>query len=76
MKYSERKVPIDLFEATISLHKKIDRFIRKKRMTPSRFGRDAVSDPNFVHNLRDGRICRQHTIDQVLRYIEQNAKEN
>ncbi|HYG47505.1 MAG TPA: hypothetical protein VD846_06125 [Allosphingosinicella sp.] len=49
---------------------RIDRYLRLTKSTPSRLGRDAVGDPNFVSNLRDGRQPRQSTLDRVIAFIE------
>ena len=49
---------------------RIDRYLRTTRTTPSRLGRDAVGDPNFVMNLRDGRQPRQETLDRVIAFID------
>jgi hypothetical protein len=44
-------------------------------MAPTRFGREAVGDPKFVLQLRDGREPRQRTVERVLRYMELNRRE-
>ena len=49
---------------------RIDHYLRLTRTTPSRLGRDAVGDPNFVTSLRDGRRPRQSTLDRVIAFIE------
>ena len=49
---------------------RIDHYLRTTRSTPSRLGRDAVGDPNFVTNLRDGRQPRQSTLERVIAFIE------
>lgn len=49
---------------------RIDRYLRATKTTPSRLGRDAVGDPNFVMNLRDGRQPRQATLDRVIAFID------
>lgn len=49
---------------------RIDHYLRATKTTPSRLGRDAVGDPNFVMNLRDGRQPRQATLDRVLDFID------
>ncbi|HWJ70364.1 MAG TPA: hypothetical protein VNS79_09985 [Sphingobium sp.] len=33
----------------------IETFLRRTGMAPTRFGRDAVRDPRFVFDLRNGR---------------------
>ncbi|HEY0131188.1 MAG TPA: hypothetical protein VGB57_07270 [Allosphingosinicella sp.] len=50
---------------------RIDDYLRSTKTSPSRLGRDAVGDPNFVMNLRDGRQPRPATLDRVLAFIEQ-----
>ena len=49
---------------------RIDHYLRASKTSPSRLGRDAVGDPNFVMNLRDGRQPRQATLDRVIAFIE------
>ncbi len=53
---------------------RIDRYLRFTKSSPSRLGRDAVGDPNFVMNLRDGRRPRQATLDRVLAFIEREEE--
>lgn len=54
---------------------RIDRYLRNSKSSQSRLGRDAVGDPNFVTNLRDGRQPRKATLDRVIAFIE-NAESN
>jgi hypothetical protein len=49
---------------------RIDHYLRSTKSSPSRLGRDAVGDPNFVMNLRDGRQPRQATLERVIAFIE------
>jgi hypothetical protein len=49
---------------------RIDHYLRRSKTSPSRLGRDAVGDPNFVMSLRDGRRPRQATLDRVIAFIE------
>lgn len=39
-------------------------------MSPSRLGREALNDPNFVFNLLDGRRPRGKTIARLLAFID------
>lgn len=39
----------------MSLLSQIEACLKATRLPPSRFGRDAVSDPRIVHDLRPGR---------------------
>ncbi|MEA3010706.1 MAG: hypothetical protein QOJ91_2398 [Sphingomonadales bacterium] len=49
---------------------RIDAYLRSTKSSPSRLGRKAVGDPNFVMSLRDGRRPRQATLDRVIAFIE------
>lgn len=53
---------------------RIDRYLRSSKTSQSRLGRDAVGDPNFVMNLRDGRQPRQATLDRVIAFIEREEE--
>ena len=48
----------------------IERYLRKTGIKPTRFGRDAVGDPQFVTDLRNGREPREATARRVAAYIE------
>lgn len=39
----------------MSVHWKIEKFLRQTQMPPSKFGRLAARDPRLVHDLRRGR---------------------
>jgi hypothetical protein len=47
----------------------VERFIRQSGMPPSRFGREAVNDPRFVHDLRLGREPRPKTAARVAAWL-------
>jgi hypothetical protein len=48
----------------------IERHLRATGIAPTRFGRDAVGDPRFVLDLRNGREPREATVTRVLRFME------
>ena len=37
----------------------VEKHLRTTRTSPTRFGRDAVGDPKFVFDLRNGRVPRK-----------------
>ena len=39
----------------MSVHWKIEKFLKRSRMSASKFGRLAARDPRLVHDLRRGR---------------------
>lgn len=51
------------------LLQRIEQHLRDTRTAPTRFGRDAVSDPNLIDNLRDGRRLRPATRKRVEDYL-------
>jgi 2,4-dienoyl-CoA reductase-like NADH-dependent reductase (Old Yellow Enzyme family) len=53
----------------------IERYLRHTKTTPTRFGREAVGDPNFVQNLRDGREPRRRTVARVASYLDRRERE-
>ena len=54
---------------------KVERFLKASRMPESRFGRDALGDPCFVSDLKNGREPRSATVDRVLAYIATHSPE-
>jgi len=62
-------------EDALPLLRRIELYLRKKRMTPSRFGRDAVGDPRFVHDLRRGREPRARTLARVNAWLDEAEKD-
>lgn len=54
----------------MNLLRDIEVYIRRHESTPARFGRDAVRDPRFVFDLRNGREPRAATEARVRAYLE------
>lgn len=54
---------------------RIDRYLRGRRMTPTRFGREAVGDPNLVLELRDGRQLRARTAKRIEAALDRMEAE-
>lgn len=52
------------------LLRQVELFLRNSHTTPTRFGRDAVGDPRFVFDLRNGRDPRPSTIERVRAFLE------
>lgn len=47
----------------------VEKFLRRTGTAPTRFGRDAVGDPRFVSDLRNGREPRETTERRVHAYL-------
>lgn len=55
---------------TEQLLAEIDQFCARHEMNATQFGREALRDPRFVHELRNGRRQpRLDTADRVKRYM-------
>ena len=52
------------------LLRQVELFLRHSHTSPTRFGRDAVGDPRFVFDLRNGRDPRPSTIERVRAFLE------
>lgn len=56
------------------LLREVEKYLRQSEVAPTRFGRDAVGDPRFVFDLRNGRDPRPTTIARVRAYLEGTAQ--
>lgn len=58
------------------LLQRIERHLRARKMTPTRFGREAIGDPNLVEQLRNGRELRSATAQRIIDWLNDNEAEN
>jgi hypothetical protein len=47
----------------------IEKYLRRSGTPPTRFGREAMGDPRFVLDLRNGREPRAGTVSRVSAYL-------
>ena len=59
----------------IKLRRRIDLYLRRTGMSPTRFGRLALRDPRFVYDLREGRQPRPPTVARVKRWLDAAEKQ-
>ena len=52
------------------LLREVEKFLRTSHVSAARFGRDAMRDPRFVFDLRNGREPRNRMIVRVRAYLE------
>ena len=52
------------------LLREVEQFLRLMNIPPARFGRDAMGDPRFVFDLRNGREPRPRTVARIRRFLE------
>lgn len=53
----------------MNLLRRIERHLRQSGTEPTKFGREAVHDPRFVFDLRNGREPRTQTVLRVADYL-------
>ena len=52
------------------VRRRIELYLRRSAMAPTRFGREAVNDPRFVFDLRNGRELRENTVARVTDWLD------
>jgi hypothetical protein len=57
------------------LLRKIEVFLRRTGMPPTKFGRLATHDPRFVLDLRNGRMPRSQTVERVEHFMNTYREE-
>lgn len=58
----------------IKLLRRIELYLRRARMSPTRFGRLAMRDPRFVKDLRAGRTLQRRTLARVTAWLKAAEK--
>lgn len=54
----------------IYLLRDVENFLKSAKVPATRFGRDAIGDPRFVFDLRNGREPRPRTVARIRTYLE------
>jgi hypothetical protein len=54
----------------VHLLREVENFLRASNVPPARFGREAMGDPRFVFDLRNGREPRSRTVERIRRFLE------
>ena len=57
------------------LMRRIERFLERAEMKPTRFGRETVGDPRLVSDLRNGRELRDATIARIQAWLDSREQE-
>ena len=47
----------------------VEAFLERSGMKPTNFGKEAVKDPNFVWDLRSGRLPTLGVVDRVYAFM-------
>jgi hypothetical protein len=59
----------------LQLQHRVERFLKRSGMPPTRFGRDAVRDPRLVFDLRRGREPRPTTERRLAAYLDEQERK-
>lgn len=62
-------------EMMVNLVRRVEHFLKASEMPASRFGREALGDPCFVADLRNGREPRAATAARVRAYLDDAERE-
>lgn len=54
---------------------KIERYLRKTEMPPTRFGRLAVNDPRLVGDMRKGREPGPRLVARIEAFLTQGSEQ-
>lgn len=52
----------------------VEHFLSETKMLPTHLGRDALGDPNFVRQLREGRAPTATVMDRVAAFMESHRE--
>lgn len=62
----------EIFNSQVDAFKEaVEKHLEASEMTPTTFGQTVLGDPNFVFDLRKGRIPQADTMDKVIAHIRQ-----
>lgn len=57
------------------LMRRIQLFLKRADMAPTRFGREAVGDPRLISDLRNGRELRETTAARIRAWLDAQEKK-
>jgi hypothetical protein len=58
-----------------SLRRRIEHFLKRSRMAPTRFGMEVTRDPQLVFQIRDGRAVRPPMEAKIRAYLDWAEQE-
>lgn len=58
----------------VELLREVEKFLRVNDTPATKFGREAMGDPRFVFDLRNGRDPRPRTVARVRAYLREGER--
>ena len=62
-------------EAAMHLMRRIEKFLKREAMKPTRFGREAVGDPRLITDMKNGRELRDATIARIQAWLDAQERK-
>lgn len=59
----------------MSLRRRVESYLKRARISPTRFGREALNDTRFVFDLRRGRQVTETVAARVDAWIDNRERE-
>jgi hypothetical protein len=53
-----------------SLRRRVEHFLKRTRISPTRLGLDVTGDPRLVFQIRKGRVPRARMESKIVAYME------
>ncbi len=57
------------------LMRRIEHFLARAEMKPTRFGREAVGDPRLISDMRNGRELRDSTAARIIAWLDSQERK-
>ena len=54
---------------------RIEKYMKREDMKPTRFGRETVGDPRLVSDIRNGRELRDSTIARIQAWLDEQERK-
>ncbi len=62
-------------EDDMYLMRRIELFLTRAEMAPTRFGREAIGDPRLVTDLKNGRELRDTTAARIIAWLDMQERK-
>ena len=57
------------------LMRRIEKFLKREDMKPTRFGREALGDPRLISDIKNGRELRDRTIARIQAWLDEQERK-
>ena len=57
------------------LMRRIEKFLKREDMKPTRFGREALGDPRLISDIKNGRELRDRTLARIQAWLDEQEQK-